>query len=213
MLYETHKRFGQVAGVASMPIALSTGFADIDSLGGGLLGLGVFATTAYFASLFGAEFPDIDSATSKPSQKHPVLRMIFDTLHIQHRGKFSHDFIVQTILWSVIYMIIGSLSDNFPTAIGHFVISLSQVYVLFTLIGVYSHLIADALTAEGVWFGGIFKVHLMPVFIRKFGIGSWKPFKELFTTASSWNTVNYAIMTALLPVVSLITFISLLEKY
>lgn len=210
MLYETHKRYGQVAGLVMLPVAVSTGIVDLDMNFGfegfvsEVLVVLFYAFIALKASMFGAEFPDLDSPGSTPSRKHKILSSMFKISGVKHRGKFSHDFVSQTILWGIIYGLVSYVGSTYAVnEIGLFILSAVKVYVFFTFIGVLSHLIADAMTVDGVWFLWMFKVRFMPVFIRKFGVGSWKPFKTWFTTGSEWNHINYVGMSIILPVAGL----------
>jgi membrane-bound metal-dependent hydrolase YbcI (DUF457 family) len=220
MLYDTHKRYGQVAGIAMMPVAASLGVLELDlgmvnGVESSLMNIGAllfYGVVALMASMFGAEFPDLDSPGSKPAQKHKILAFLFRTLGVKHRGKFSHDFVSQTILWGLIYTGLLFVEVSLATtSVELFVLSLAKVYVFFTFVGVLSHLFADAMTVDGVWFLWVFKIRFMPVFIRKVGIGSFRPFKTWFTTGSAWNDINYKFMTLLIPFVAIFTVIKLVD--
>lgn len=218
MLYNTHKKYGQVATALALPIGLSLGVVDVEiveGFGAGtamdkLIMLVLSVMVAFKGGLFGAEFPDLDSSTSIPSKRHKILRYFFRKAGIRHRGKFSHDFIVQGLLWGAIYF--GLTLVEVEGMFMMLVMNLVGVFIFFTFVGVYSHLIADAMTVDGVWFGGMFKIRFMPVFIRKFGIGKFKPFKNWFTTESEWDLVNRIVMTAIFPVVFIFSMIDLVTK-
>ena len=216
MLYDTHKRYGQVAGILALPVVVESGLVDykksvVDQFVGfdativGYVVMALMLFIAYKAVLFGAEFPDIDSPGSKAAQRNKMLSHVFKAFGVKHRGKFSHDILVQTVLWTSMYFGLvyagSNLVESTLTLVG---IELLKVFVVFTWVGVMSHLIADAMTVDGVWFALVFKVRFMPVFIRKINVLGWKPFKNWFTTASSWNDMNYKFMTVMIPVSTLV---------
>lgn len=222
MLYDTHKRYGQVAGLMMLPVAANLGVTEVngdngyyfsgDSMLMNILTMGMYIFVALKASMFGAEFPDIDSPESKPASKHKILAFLFKMFGVKHRGKFSHDFLTQTLLWGFVYMAVAFVGKGlFQNELGGFIVSLAKVYVFFTYVGVLSHLVADAMTTEGVWFAWKFKVKFMPVWIRKISIFGWRPFKTWFTTASVWNDMNYRFMTVMIPFASLYAFFNLIK--
>ena len=204
MLYNTHKKYGQLFGLGALGIAGSVG--TFDELGViGTLGAVVVAMTA---SKFGAEFPDIDSKQSKPAQKHKILRSIFEAFGVKHRGRFSHDVVVQTLFWSLILFIANMLMNMVvvPELVSFYV----GLYIVFSWVGVMSHLFADALTVEGIYFGLVIKVTLMPVFIKKFGFGKWRPLKKAFTAGSSWNDMHFKLLSVVNPLVLVLVLINMI---
>lgn len=62
---------------------------------------------AMLGASFGAEFPDIDKNGTIPTRHHPIIRIFFEIGHCQHRGKFSHSYLTQTLFWGAI--LVGSL--------------------------------------------------------------------------------------------------------
>lgn len=103
MLYPTHRRLGIQFGEGLAVVAISSGLfsaLSFKSLPLILLGIGL----AVSGSLFGAEYPDIDSPRSIPAQRHPIWRMIFQFFHVHHRGKFSHSILSQTLFWGIIWI-------------------------------------------------------------------------------------------------------------
>lgn len=212
MLYDTHKRYGQVAGILAVPVAVESGLVNYtDVVASQFVGMdasimkyvviAVMLLIAYRSVLFGAEFPDIDSPGSKAAQRNRLLSYVFKAFGVKHRGKFSHDFVVQTVMWaSMYYGLVYAGSNMVESALVLVGIELLKVFVVFTWVGVMSHLIADAMTVDGVWFAGVIKVRFMPVFVRKINVLGWKPFKNWFTTASTWNDMNYKFMTVMIPV-------------
>lgn len=229
MLYPTHKRYGQVFGLASIPLAVHMGMIpsvnlqdDVGKVIGDFIVVMMYVMVAYRGALFGAEFPDIDSPGSIPARKHFIIQKWFRLFGVKHRGKFSHDFVSLGLLFLGIYFGLeygmGALmqwlldrglgnSELTPlvallTSEG-LLLELMKVYVLFILVGAYSHLIADASTKEGVWFLWKIRIHIVPVFITRWRIGGWQPFKNAFRTGSSWEDFNWKLMTGLLPLVLL----------
>lgn len=205
MLYDTHKRYGQVFGMLALPVAAKAGMIDFSITEGmsgdiGQVAMNVMVFVAYIvvalkASMFGAEFPDLDSPGSTPSKHHPILSKLFKLAGVKHRGKFSHDFGSQLLLWGSIYGVVSFVAMSATTPIELAVMSFVKLYVAFTFVGVVSHLFADALTVDGVWVLWSVKIRFMPVFLRKINVFGWKPCKTWFTTASAWNGANYQLMT------------------
>lgn len=222
MLYPTHKKYGQMFGLVGIGVGASMGLMPsvevVDSgfveIMGDTLVVLMYAMVAYRASLFGAEFPDIDSPGSIPSQRHPVLQKLFKMFGVKHRGKFSHDFGSLLIFFGMIYlfvdMFLGSMmTDYLNSGVGNaeltplvyllsgegILLSLVKVYVVFTLIGAYSHLVADASTKQGVWILWSIPVHIVPVFITKLEIGGNRPFAKIFNTGTGWEMLNRKALT------------------
>lgn len=203
MLYNTHKKYGQVFGLAAMPF-LATSEFTVDTTS--VVGMVAYVAAAYTGAKFGAEFPDIDSATSKPAKKHPIIRKIFKACGVKHRGKFSHDLVVQAIFWAMLISFINT--PQFEMDMMTFVQSLVSTYAVFTAVGVLSHLVADAMTVDGITIAFIpFK--FMPTFIRNVNILGFKPFKKAFTTASAWNDMHYRFLSVVFPLVGLVVFFQL----
>lgn len=98
MLYPTHKRFGLMFGFGLGIIMLS-----INSYGlfAHTHGFSLFCALliAILGATFGAEFPDIDKNGTIPTKHHPILRVFFEIFHCEHRGKFSHSYLTQTLFW------------------------------------------------------------------------------------------------------------------
>lgn len=105
MLYRTHKKFGVLWGVLGLIISIMVGLipAMSDSMRiTDKIYLGWLFYVSMRGSIFGAEFPDIDSKGSIPSRHHPFIRNIFASLGIVHRGKFSHDFASLALFFGII---------------------------------------------------------------------------------------------------------------
>ena len=105
MLYKTHKKFAQLFGVAGLATAFSSSliptFNWSYSMSDNIL-VGALIVFGYSAATFGGEFPDIDSPTSVPARRYPMLRRIFNAFGVKHRGKFSHSFASLAILFGLI---------------------------------------------------------------------------------------------------------------
>lgn len=224
MLYPTHKRYGQAYAFLGIPVMILLGYFPKLDLS---LGLGVavgdaivvflYMFVAYKGSLFGAEFPDIDSPGSIPARKHYFLSKLFRFFKVKHRGKFSHDFASLGILFGGIYLFVdmglGELANMFLVdGVGNseltplvallseegLVLNLIKTYILFTLIGAYSHLIADATTKQGVWLFWTLKIKFIPERLIKMQIFGYQPFKYSFRTGSGWEDFNRYVMTVVL---------------
>lgn len=105
MLYKTHKKFAQLFGVAGLATAFSSSLIPTFDWSYGVTDnilVGTLILVGYSASTFGGEFPDIDSATSVPARRYPMLRNLFTLFGVRHRGKFSHDYITIALLFSAI---------------------------------------------------------------------------------------------------------------
>lgn len=97
ILYPTHKRSGLLHGETLGIVFLISGMYSVlnlktpnDQLVGVLLCLS--------GGIIGCELPDCDSPSSKPSQHYPWLHLIFELFHVEHRGKFSHSWLSQTLV-------------------------------------------------------------------------------------------------------------------
>lgn len=115
MLYRTHTRYGQLFGVVGMIYAFSMSLIPALSLsytGGMNILIMILTYLAYRSSLFGAEFPDIDSPGSVPARKWVIIRRIFSAFDIKHRGKFSHDYISLAVFFGAFYLL-GKLASMF----------------------------------------------------------------------------------------------------
>lgn len=222
MLYPTHHRYGQVyglvgasigAGIGLLPVINFSQATTISGLLGEILVALMFVMACYRGSVFGAEFPDIDSPGSIPARKHFFLQKLFRFFKIKHRGKFSHDFTSLLIVFGSIYLLLdlflgpsmkgllalGVGDSNLTPLIallssGGLLLSLLKTYVVFVLVGAYSHLLADASTKQGVWLFWRFRIHIVPVFITKIEIGGNKPFAQIFNTGTGWEMFNRKLM-------------------
>jgi hypothetical protein len=238
MLYPTHKKYGQVYGFLAIPAVASFGMIPYIQLGdnvgkmlGDIIVVILYMIVAYRGALFGAEFPDIDSPGSIPARKHYLLKQTFRAFRVKHRGKFSHDFASIGILFGGIYIVVDKMFGNImqyvlEQGVGNselmpliallssegLVLSLLKIYILFTWIGAYSHLIADASTKEGVWFLWRFKIHVIPVWITRIKIGGNQPFRQIFNTGTGWEMFNRKAMTYVFLPLSIFICLALIIK-
>lgn len=86
-------------------------------------------------------------------------------------------------------------------------LSLAKTYVVFSLVGAYSHLIADASTKQGVWLLWSIKIHIVPVFITRIKIGGQEPFSDIFNTGTGWEMLNRNAMTYIFLPISIILMV------
>lgn len=112
MLYPTHIRTGYLFGFVTAIIFTSTIY--VQNANNGYAGLAMSVILTLSGAVFGAEFPDIDSASSIPRRKHPFFACFFKFFNIQHRGRFSHSVLSETLFWGAIlggvYFLLQSLS-------------------------------------------------------------------------------------------------------
>lgn len=173
----------------------------------------------------------LDSPGSIPARKHYFLQKLFKYGGVKHRGKFSHDFASLGLLFGGMYLFVDSMFGNLMSFIlsrglgnseltplfallssDGLVLGLLKVYILFTLIGSYSHLIADASTKQGVWLFWTFKIHVIPIWITKIRIGGEQPFSKIFNTGTGWEMFNRKAMTyVFLPLSILICLIFIVK--
>src|SRR5690625_1087091 len=116
MLYPTHKRFGILWGLLAFPIGIFIGTVPVMSLDMTANDIFMIIICCYIGmrgALFGAEFPDIDSHTSIPRKKHPILGKVFDAAGVKHRGKYSHDFFSIGATFVIIYFLAAVIGDQF----------------------------------------------------------------------------------------------------
>ena len=109
MLYPTHKKYGILWGLLMIPVAVSIGFIPMISAEMRNGDLMLILLTIYMGmrgALFGARFPDVDSASSIPAKRHPILRKIFVRFGVKHRGKYSHDYFWIAVTFATVYILI-----------------------------------------------------------------------------------------------------------
>ena len=235
MLYPTHKKYGQVFGLSSIAVGASLGLLPVvnvssmnsfSEVSSEIFVSFLFFYVCYLGALFGAEFPDIDSPGSIPARKHYFIRRLFKLFQVKHRGVFSHDFISLLIMFGGIYLFLDFIVGPFMRSLlengvgnaeltplvallssGGLLLKLAKCYVVFSLIGAYSHLIADASTKQGVWLFWKIKIHIVPVFITNWSFGGKKPFAQVFNTGTGWEILNRNLYTyILLPISGILSF-------
>lgn len=109
MLYPTHKKYGILWGLVFIPIAVAIGL--IPTITSEMRNSDLFISVmtvciGMIGALFGSRFPDIDSPTSIPSKRHPIIAKIFRLTGVTHRGKFSHDVASIGVFFGIIYLIV-----------------------------------------------------------------------------------------------------------
>lgn len=115
MLYPTHKRYGILFGFLTFPVGVAIGLVPTLTETMRASDITLVVMVCYMAmrgALFGAEFPDIDTPSSRPSKKHPIIRKIFAFFHLKHRGKFSHDLATQTAFWGIALFFVSYTADR-----------------------------------------------------------------------------------------------------
>lgn len=116
MLYPTHQRFGILWGLLSFPLGVTVGTVPVIAMGMPANDLFMLIVCLYIGmrgALFGAEFPDIDSKSSIPRKKHPLIGRIFDATGVKHRGKYSHDFLSIGLTFGIMYILVAVVGDHF----------------------------------------------------------------------------------------------------
>ena len=73
----------------------------------------LFFYVCYLGSLFGAEYPDIDSPGSIPARKHYFIRRLFKLFQVKHRGVYSHDFISLLMTFGGLYLFLDFVVGPF----------------------------------------------------------------------------------------------------
>src|SRR5699024_3885995 len=98
-------------------------------------------------ALFGAEFPDIDSPTSIPRQKHKVIGRIFDIFGVKHRGKYSHDFLSIGLTFAGIYFLVHIVFERFVQAIvkGNTTLGTDAYLGVLFFVYVIANMVVDAI--------------------------------------------------------------------
>ena len=120
MLYPTHQRFGILWGLVALPIGVFLGLIPIlsfDMSSTEMIMVIICGFIGMRGSLFGAEFPDIDSPSSIPRKKHPLIGSIFDACGVKHRGIYSHDFVSIGLTFGTIYLIVNFAGDRWINSI------------------------------------------------------------------------------------------------
>lgn len=116
MLYKTHKKFAQLFGVVGLTSAYASDLLPSFSMGYNISDnvlIGTLILVGYSASTFGGEFPDIDSPTSVPARRYPLIHKIFRLFGVKHRGKFSHDFASIGLFFGALLVLFNFLMNNF----------------------------------------------------------------------------------------------------
>lgn len=211
MLYPTHKRFGILWGLLFFPIGIFIGMIPIMSIEATGNEVFMVLICCYFGmrgALFGAEFPDIDSHTSIPRKKHPLIGKIFDACGVKHRGKYSHDFFSIGLTFGIIYFIVTMVGDNFITSVasgssimGFVAYAGMLIFVWLTAVSVIDFLkwIANVMKNKQMWarvngarWGITIIVGiLMTIFLTFTGIFS---FKNLFGTIPMTQSIQSAMI-------------------
>lgn len=109
MLYPTHKNYGILWGLLTIPVAVIIGFIPIITYTMRFEDIFLIIMTIYMGmrgALFGAKYPDIDSPSSIPARKHPIIHSIFQKFGVKHRGKYSHDYWTIGATFLIIYILV-----------------------------------------------------------------------------------------------------------
>ena len=140
MLYPTHKRYGILWGLLMIPVTVSIGFIPTISTemrSGDLLLILLTIYMGMRGALFGARYPDIDSASSIPAKRHPIIRKIFIKCGVKHRGKYSHDYFWIAVTFLLAYAIVTKFGAIILNKLAEGNDGLNVIVYLFGLIFVY----------------------------------------------------------------------------
>lgn len=110
MLYPTHQKYGILFGILMIPLSIFLGFIPTLTFDMRAMDIIIILCACYMGmsgALFGARFPDIDSASSIPARRHPLIRKIFIMFNIKHRGKYSHDYMTIGLTFILLYLIMA----------------------------------------------------------------------------------------------------------
>lgn len=156
MLYPTHQRFGILWGLLSFPIGVFIGTVPVMSLDMSANEFFMLLICCYVGmrgALFGAEYPDIDSKSSIPRKKHPIIGRVFDALGVKHRGKYSHDFFSIGLTFGTIYFLTAVIGDRFvqQVASGNSVSGLLAYWGLLLFVWMIAMNAVDAV----LWFANL----------------------------------------------------------
>jgi len=168
MLYPTHKRFGILWGLVAIPIGVILGLIPIISFkmsSSEMLMIVLCGVVGMRGALFGAEFPDIDSPTSIPRQKHKIIGRIFDLCGVKHRGKYSHDYLSIGLTFVIIYFLVHITGERFVQAIVEGNTTLGTLAYLGVLFFVY--VVANMVVDTILWVANLVKNKRMWAIVNK----------------------------------------------
>lgn len=194
MLYPTHKRYGILWGVLTIPIGVAIGLIPVISSElrtGDLFIMTMTVIMGLIGALFGSRFPDIDSPGSIPARRHPIIQKLFKRFGVKHRGKFSHDFASIGAFFGIIYLLVSRVGENF-------IIFVSQsdskiVYGISTwIIIIIMYLIGQEIVSELQDLANLLKNKKMWAFLEKnsFFISS---INVLWLLVLLWSTGNFKV--------------------
>lgn len=158
MLYPTHQKYGILFGILTIPVIVLLGFIPTISPTMRPVDIVTILLACFVGiggALFGARFPDIDSPTSIPARRHPIIRKIFAFFKIKHRGKYSHDYATIGATFLVAYLVVAKGGEKLlhGVAIGNTVVN----YLVYVISLGVLYLIAQDIIDFVQWLGKKFK--------------------------------------------------------
>lgn len=219
MMYKTHRQIAKVASLASLSIGVYSGLLSINTKSaGGLVSTVVGLGLVYGASLFGAEYPDLDHLKSGPANKNIINKIISRILvkifRLKHRSRVTHSLDINTILGIILIGLFRQLVlsiDKMSHDISIYLLNLGFMTIIGWLLGVYSHILADMFTEGGAYISAFLpNIRLVPSNINILG---FRPFKGKFTTNSKYEQFVFRISEVLSKVLLFLLIVIVVMKF
>lgn len=158
MLYPTHQKYGILFGILAIPVIVATGFlptVSVDMRPIDILTIIIACFVGIGGAMFGARFPDIDSPTSIPARRHPIIRKIFDFFKVKHRGRYSHDYATIGITFLIAFLLVAKGGERLlqGVALGNTYVN----YLVYLLSAGLLFFIGNDIMDFIIWLGKKFK--------------------------------------------------------
>lgn len=153
MLYPTHRKYGILWGLVAISVAVVVGLIPVISSDMRGFDLILVFTAVYMGmsgALFGSRFPDIDSASSIPARKHPIIRKIFVKFGVKHRGRYSHDYASIGLTFFLLYLLVVKGGERLLISVSDGSVLLNFVVYISCLI--FIHMVSMDIIEMFQWF-------------------------------------------------------------
>lgn len=177
MMYRTHKAGGTLGMLVAFEVMKTQGLLlpDVNSF--------IQLAMMYPASSWGATVPDLDHHLGSVKEHTPFNLFVHKILHLTHpthRSWQTHSLYV-TVPICLLLLALVYLGNSFFDTVG----AIEWIYVRMVIIGanigVFSHLLLDALSTGGIWVIPGVKLRFVPK-------------SSAFATGGLWETVVFYIL-------------------
>lgn len=192
MLYKTHRKSDITGYIATIWLLSLTGVLQFQ----------LFPFTKYnFYSIvallvifvgvrFGGHYPDFDHPPSNIKPRNFItvfISSILQLLKAKHRSRHTHSFILVTITWLILGILLNAGLTDLVYRFSKQGIDLSWILWILQLgyfgilMGIYFHLVADMMTSDGVYIFLNKKIAIVPNLRTKNG--------AFFKTGDTWEDI------------------------